>query len=66
MKKLITITAAILLTILVIDFVRFPEWYMPTWKYQLKNDINKGDEVAIEYYERNYVANDRILFEGEN
>lgn len=63
MKKFIKITVIVLLTILVIDFIRFPEWYMPTWKYQLKNDISKGDELAIEYYENNYVANNRILFE---
>lgn len=48
---------------LMVDMVRFPECYITTWKYQLKNDINRGDEVAIEYYNRVYVENDRILFE---
>lgn len=52
-----------LMSILVVDFIRFPECYLPTWKYQLHNDIKKGDEMAIEYYENQYVKNNRILFE---
>lgn len=46
-----------------IDFIRFPECYITTWKYQLQLDIERGDEKMIEYYERNYVANGRELFE---
>ena len=49
--------------ILCIDLIRFPECYLTTWKYQLKNDIAAGDQEMIEYYNRVYVSNNRILFE---
>ena len=48
---------------LYIDFCRFPEKYMTTWKYQLKNEIASGDEKAIEYYNRVYTANGINLFD---
>ena len=63
MKKLIlTIIISAALIAPVIDFVKYPECYITTWKYQLKNDIAKGDEMAIEYYETTYIANGRELF----
>ena len=46
-----------------VDFVSYPEMYLPTWKYQLQNDIKKGDAEAIKYYEETYIANGRELFE---
>lgn len=52
----------IIVLICAIDFIRFPECYMPTWKYQLQNDIKNGNIEMIEYYERNYIANGRELF----
>ena len=63
MKKLMLsiIISAILLTP-AIDFIRYPECYITTWRYQLKNKIAKGDTLAIEYYESTYVANNRELF----
>lgn len=51
-----------LLMLLIIDFVRFPECYISTWKYQLENEIKAGDPVAKEYYLDNYVKNGRELF----
>ena len=67
MKKFIKFIAITVITIsltaVVVDFCRFPECYITTWKYQLKNDINKGDETAIKYYENKYIANGRNLFE---
>ena len=48
---------------LYIDFCRFPEKYMVTWKYQLKNEIASGDEKAIEYYSRVYTGNGINLFD---
>lgn len=46
-----------------IDFVRFPECYLSTWRYQLKNDILSGNQEMIDYYNDTYVSNGRILFE---
>ena len=31
-----------------IDFIRFPDCYLTTWRYQLKNDIFKLDIDKIE------------------
>lgn len=55
--------AVIVLTGFTVDFIRFPECYLTTWKKQLREDINNGDVEMLEYYERNYKANNRILFE---
>lgn len=46
----------------VIDFFRFPDCYLTTWKYQLKNEIDAGDEEMINYYNDNYVKHGRYLF----
>lgn len=62
-RFIITTIIAIAAIITYIDFVRFPECYITTWKHQLKLDIERGDEKMIEYYETNYVANGRELFE---
>ena len=53
-------TAAILL---LTSFVKHPEQYISTWRYQLQCDIENGDETAIEYYETTYLANGINLFE---
>lgn len=46
-----------------INFIRFPECYLSTWKYQLKNDIESGNAEAIAYYQNNYINNGKNLFE---
>lgn len=51
-----------LLAALLTSFVSQPERYLSTWRYQLKNDIARGDEAAIEYYEENYLAKGIYLF----
>lgn len=62
MKKILKILAVVAVICMTIDFVRFPECYITTEKYQLQNAIKSGDEIAIEYYNNNYVANGRELF----
>ena len=67
MKKIIkfivlSLAIGIVLTI-IIDFFRFPECYITTWKYQLQNDISAGNEKAIAYYNKNYIENGKVLFE---
>lgn len=47
---------------LFIDFCKYTECYLPTWKYQLKNDIYQGDNQSIQFYEDVYVSNNRDLF----
>lgn len=50
---------------LYIDFVRFPDKYITTWKYQLKNEIASGDQKAIEYYNKYYVSKGVYLYGEE-
>lgn len=46
-----------------IDFIRFPECYLSTWRYQLQNEIKAGNAEMIEYYNNNYIKNGRVLFD---
>ena len=48
---------------LYVDFVRFPDKYITTLKYQLEKDIQSGDMEAITYYNRVYKSNGINLFE---
>lgn len=50
---------------LYIDFCRFPEKYLTTWKYQLKNEIASGDQKAIDYYNKYYTSKGVYLY-GED
>ena len=45
-----------------VDFIRFPECYISTWRYQLHNEIEQGNEEMTEYYQNTYIANGRELF----
>lgn len=45
-----------------VDVIRFPECYISTWRYQLQNDLQSGDEEANNYYHNTYIANGRELF----
>lgn len=53
------------LTMLAVDFCRFAECYLPTWKYSLQNDIKNNNQEAIDFYENRYVRNGRDLFEDD-
>lgn len=56
---LLSLTA---LLIVAADFLRFPDCYLNTWRLQLKNEIEAGNEQSIEYYQRNYIDKGRKLF----
>ena len=61
---IIALTAT--LSLLTIDFLRFPECYISTWEYQLKNEVIAGNATSVEYYQTRYVNNGRFLFGEEN
>ena len=63
-QKFFFLCVVVLGLIIYIDFVRFPECYLTTWKYQLKNEIAAGDEEAITYYNNYYVKYNRNLFDN--
>lgn len=44
-----------------IELISYPEKYLTTWRYQLKNDIKQGDEKAIQYYEDTYKSKGIVL-----
>ena len=56
-KKFIKSTAILIFMIIIIscsillfiEFLSYPEKYLTTWKYQLKQDIEAGNQQAIEY-----------------
>ena len=64
-KKFLMVVAIVFIAVVLVGFAKYPEVYLSTWRYQLKNDIDRGDEMAIEYYNENYVANGIYLF-GEH
>ena len=62
LERLICFIIIMVNLILCIDFVRFPECYLTTWKYKLKNEIASGNKQSIEYYEKNYIAHGKSLY----
>ena len=64
-------TSLLILTLIIsciglyVDFMRFPDKYITTWKYQLKNEIAIGDQKAIDYYNKHYISKGVYLY-GED
>lgn len=62
MKKIL-IAIGIIVTIWIIaDVLIFTECYSTTMKYQLKNDLERKEQTAIDLYENLYVNHNRDLF----
>lgn len=62
-RNILILMFVVLSVTLYCDFVKYPETYITTWKYQLQNDIHSGQEGAIEYYTKVYLANEKNLFD---
>lgn len=62
-KTILVLLVTVSLLTVYVDFCRFPEKYLTTWKYQLHNEIKSGNQESIDYYNRVYVANGIDLFE---
>ena len=69
LKKLILIVVTIILVMALFDLIYsmivYPEMFFSTWRYQLKNDIARGNKDAIRYYETKYLANGITLWKEE-
>lgn len=63
MKKILVLILLAATVYMSVDFYRFPEKYITTWKYQLENRIKRGDQEAMEYYKRTYIQRGENLFE---
>ena len=66
-KGRLILTLAVLSVIVVmanvlVSFAKYSEQYLPTWKYQLENDLAKGNQEAVQYYNDTYIANGKQLF----
>ena len=61
-SRLAVLSAMLFMTSMCINFCKYPEQYLTTWKYQLENDLIKGKQDAIDYYNATYVANGKQLF----
>lgn len=64
-SNILIFSFAVALFICSIDFIRFPDKYLTTWKYQLHNEIKNGDTEAIEYYKKYYTSKGVYLY-GED
>mgnify|MGYP004562010467 CR=1 FL=1 len=60
---ILVLTISVLFLVFTINFIKYPEKYINTWKYQLKNDLELGNPTAIELYETKYVKNGVDLFQ---
>ena len=60
--KLSMACALLFVASICIGFVKYPEQYISTWKYQLENDLANGNKEVLEYYNERYVANGKQLF----
>lgn len=63
--SLLILTLIITFTACITDFCRFPDKYITTWKYQLKNEIANGDQKSIDYYNKYYTSKGVYLY-GED
>ena len=62
LKELILSASVIFVfAFMTIELISYPEKYLTTWRYQLKVDINQGDEKAIQYYEDTYKSKGIVL-----
>nr|DAH15374.1 MAG TPA: mature oligodendrocyte transmembrane protein [Caudoviricetes sp.] len=64
-KSIFTFALMMFLLSCVVDFMRFPDKYITTWKYQLQNEISQGRTESIDYYKANYTDKGVCLF-GED
>lgn len=60
--KFFIVLIVLIFAVMYIDLLRFPECYITTWKYQLKNDLAAGDAEMLKYYNDNYVKHERLLY----
>ena len=60
---ILSIVLIILLVLMTVQFISYPEKYLSTWRYQLYQDIQAGNQEAIEYYQKNYLDKGIKLWE---
>ena len=59
---IVSIVAFISIIWATVDFIEYPEKYLTTWRYQLHNKVNAGDQEAIDYYQHTYLDHNITLW----
>lgn len=66
-KAISTIVITIMLTVIMIfmsiELIQYPEKYLTTWRYQLQQKVNFGDQEAIDYYQETYLNRNITLWD---
>ena len=66
-KAITTIVITIILTVIMIfmsiELIQYPEKYLTTWRYQLQQKVNSGDQEAIDYYQETYLNHNITLWD---
>lgn len=58
-----SIVLIILFAIMTIELINYPEKYLTTWRYQLYQEVNAGDQEAINYYKTTYLDHNITLWD---
>lgn len=58
----LTVYIAVFVVNVVVSLAKYPEEYITPWRYQMESDLAEGNEEALEYYNKTYVANGKQLF----
>lgn len=60
---ILSIVLIILFSIMSIELIQYPEKYLTTWRYQLQQKVNSGDQEAIDYYQETYLNRNITLWD---
>ena len=60
---ILSIALTILLAVMTIEFINYKEKYLTTWRYQLHQEVNAGDQEAINYYKTTYLDHNITLWD---
>ena len=60
---ILSIVLIILFSIMTIELINYPEKYLTTWRYQLHQEVNAGDQEAINYYKTTYLDHNIKLWD---
>ena len=60
---ILSIVLIILFSIMTIELINYPEKYLTTWRYQLHQEVNAGDQEAINYYKTTYLDHNITLWD---
>ena len=61
-SRIIAMLLVVVTVNICVSFAKYPEQYLTTWRCQLRRDLVRGNQKAIEYYNDRYIANGKQLF----